>query len=189
MGFSDTTCLCKLVLILLSLCFVIDLIGFAIPYWYVFDHFGIKINGGLWNQCDESSGFRNCVRTDERLPDSILRWFRAVQAFSTLSWVYFLAALVLVMVFVFSIPGRRVMYLAAIILIFAGAVCALISFTVYAMKFTIGLNQYSAAFAMTISASILGFLSGCISVLDYLGVGRCEKVIQNKDVYYDFDFY
>ncbi|KAK3582724.1 hypothetical protein CHS0354_039765 [Potamilus streckersoni] len=122
-------------------------------------------------------------------PDYILRWFRAVQAFSLLSWVYFLTALVLIMVFVFCIPGKKVMYIAALIFSFAGGFCALISFTVYAGKFTVGLNQYSVAFALTILASILGFIIGFIGVFDYLNVGRGERVIKDTNVYYDFDFY
>ncbi|KAK3582727.1 hypothetical protein CHS0354_039768 [Potamilus streckersoni] len=171
MGFGDTSMLCKIVFILLILCFIIDLIGFAIPFWYSKEYTilgaNVKSYGGLWDLCGESGIAKSCANIkDTGLAD----WFRAVRAFSILSWLFFLAALVVIIVFMFFMSDKKVMYLVAVCLSFAGAFCALIAFAVYAGESSGILKEYSASFALTIISFILGLIIGVLGILDYLGV-------------------
>ncbi|KAL3837597.1 hypothetical protein ACJMK2_022944 [Sinanodonta woodiana] len=169
MGFSDTSLLCKTVLVLLIVCFIIDLIGFAIPYWYSVDltisGVDVKSYGGLWDLCAENSNIKSCVSlTNNGLAD----WFRAVRAFSILSWLFFLAALVFVIVYVFFL-SKKLFYLVAVCLTFVGAVCALIAFAVYAGQSSGVLKEYHAAFSLTIVAFLLGMIIGVFGIIDYIG--------------------
>ncbi|KAK3611752.1 hypothetical protein CHS0354_014098 [Potamilus streckersoni] len=165
MGFRDTSILCKIVLILLSLCFCFDLIGFAIPYWSSVDAYVMKTNVGLWDQCIETSGAKECAKISE---STVEDWFRAVRAFSTLSWVFFLVALVLVIIFVFFKSDKKELYVAAICLSFVGAFCAMIAFAVFAGEMK--LEEYNAGFAFTIVAFILELIAGVLGILDCLEV-------------------
>ncbi|KAL3855464.1 hypothetical protein ACJMK2_014675 [Sinanodonta woodiana] len=163
MGFRDTSLLCKIVLILLVLCFCIDLIGFAIPYWISQDAIIFKIHQGLWIQCVEVDGYKTCATfTDSNLPD----WFHAVRAFSIMSWVFFLMALVIIFVFIKS--EKKALYVGAVCLSFAGAFCALVAFAVYAGE--VQLKEYHAGFALTIISFILGMIIGILGMLDCLGI-------------------
>ncbi|KAL3837598.1 hypothetical protein ACJMK2_022945 [Sinanodonta woodiana] len=169
MGFGDTSVLCKVVFILLILCFIIDLIAFAIPFWYSLEYnvlgASVKSYGGLWDACAESGSLKSCASIkDSGLTD----WFRAVRAFSILSWLFFLGALVVAIVFMFFMSGNKLLYLVAVCLSFAGAFCAMIAFAVYAGK--LGITDYSASFALTIISFILGLIIGVLGILDYLGI-------------------
>ncbi|KAK3582721.1 hypothetical protein CHS0354_039762 [Potamilus streckersoni] len=176
MGFGDTSLLCKIVFILLILCFIIDLIAFAIPYWYSKEINGFKYYGGLWDICEEGtfmgSSYKICnsIGEDDRyIAYNWVRGFRAVRAFSILSWLFFLAALVLVVIFMWVLSSK-VLYLVAVCLSFAGAFCAMIAFAVYAGESTFYWKDYSASFALTIIAFILGLIIGILGILDYLGL-------------------
>ncbi|KAK3582726.1 hypothetical protein CHS0354_039767 [Potamilus streckersoni] len=174
MGFGDTTLLCKIVFGLLITCFVIDLIGFAIPYWHSTDSvFGLKNFGGLWDDCHYLDGDKKCENIKENvLPESFLSWFRAVRAFSILSWLFFLAALVIVIIFMFFMSAKKPLYLVAVCLSFAGAFCALIAFAVYAGESFSSYTHYHIAFALTVVSFVLGLLAGILGILDYfLGGG------------------
>ncbi|KAL3855452.1 hypothetical protein ACJMK2_014663 [Sinanodonta woodiana] len=165
MGFRDTSLLCKIVLILLVLCFCIDLIGFAIPYWITEDGINSKTNIGLWMYCTETNQYKICSPVIDRdLPD----WFRAVRAFSIVSWVFFLMALVLVIIFAFFKSEKKALYVGAVCPSFTGAFCALIAFAVFAGEAK--LNEYPACFALTIISFILGLIIGILGILDCLGV-------------------
>ncbi|KAL3855465.1 hypothetical protein ACJMK2_014676 [Sinanodonta woodiana] len=165
MGFRDTSLLCKIVLILLFLCFCNALIAFAIPYWRSVHDNILKVSQGLWNLCTETDEYRACATIGNiNLPE----WFRAVRAFSILSWVFFLAALVYVSIFVFCKSDTKALYAAAVYLSFAGAVWALIAFAVYAGKTQ--LKEYHAGFGLTIVSFILGLIIGILGMLDCLGI-------------------
>ncbi|KAL3855463.1 hypothetical protein ACJMK2_014674 [Sinanodonta woodiana] len=162
MGFKEASLLCKIVLILLVLCFCIDLIGFAIPYWISVED---KFNVGLWDRCFELYGYKTCDTLNNiDIPD----WFRAVRAFSILSWIFFLMALVLVIIFVFFKSDKKTLYVGAVCLSFAGAFCALVAFAVFAGE--LKLNEYHASFALTIISFILGLIIGILGMFDCLGV-------------------
>ncbi|KAK3582731.1 hypothetical protein CHS0354_039775 [Potamilus streckersoni] len=170
MGFGDTSLLCKIVLVLLIFCFIIDLIGFAIPYWYSVDltisGVNVKSFGGLWDLCAENGNIKTCASlTNNGLAD----WFRAVRAFSILSWLFFLAALVFVIVYMFFLSDKKMLYLVAVCLTFVGALCALIAFAVYAGESSGVLKEYHAAFSLTIISFILGLIIGVFGILDYFG--------------------
>ncbi|KAK3582723.1 hypothetical protein CHS0354_039764 [Potamilus streckersoni] len=49
------------------------------------------------------------------------------------------------------------------------AFCAMIAFAVYAGESTFYWKDYSASFALTIIAFILGLIIGILGILDYLG--------------------
>ncbi|KAL3855450.1 hypothetical protein ACJMK2_014661 [Sinanodonta woodiana] len=162
MGFRDASLLCKIVLILLVLCLCIDLIGFAIPYWNTVDKLDTKFNVGLWNQCTEKNGTNECTKISD---SDIKDWSNAVRALSILSWVFFLVALVLVIIFVFIKSEKKALYVGAVCISFAGAVCALVAFAAQ-----LNSNKYHASFALTIISFILGMVIGIMGMLDCLGI-------------------
>ncbi|KAK3582730.1 hypothetical protein CHS0354_039772 [Potamilus streckersoni] len=165
MGFRDTSLLCKIVLILLGLCLIIELIGFAIPFWYAISGPDVIVYTGLWMGCVKRGITVECGHIeDKELPD----WFRAVRAFSTLSWLFFLAALVLVLVFMFLMYSKKIVYLIVVCLSFAGAFCALISFAVFVGRSADEAKEHlSASFGLTIVAFILGLITGVLGILDF----------------------
>ncbi|KAK3582725.1 hypothetical protein CHS0354_039766 [Potamilus streckersoni] len=174
MGYSDTSLLCKIVFILLTMCFITDLIGFSIPYWYSKEFMFSKISGkdyaGLWDWCT-GTGKSSCNKIeDNNRSDYFLYWLKAVRTFSVLSWILFLVALVFIIIFIFCKSDKKALYMVAVCLIFAGAVCALIAFAVYTVESTGIMKEYSAAFAMTISVFVMGLIIGILGVIDYIGV-------------------
>ncbi|KAL3837599.1 hypothetical protein ACJMK2_022946 [Sinanodonta woodiana] len=174
MGFSDTSLLCKIVFILLSLCFITDLIGFSIPYWYWKEFMISSISGkdyaGLWDWCTET-GKASCNKIeDNNRSDFFLYWLKAVRTFSALSWICFLVALVLIIVYMFWKSDKIALYMIAVCLSFVGAVCAMIAFSVYTVESTGIMKEYSASFALTIAVFVMGLVTGVLGVIDYIGV-------------------
>ncbi|KAK3582728.1 hypothetical protein CHS0354_039769 [Potamilus streckersoni] len=167
MGFGDTSMVCKIMFILLILCFIIDLIGFATPFWYrkEYNTTGviIKYHGGLWiSYIDTEIGLKSIK--DPGQSD----WIRAVRALSIMSLLYFLAALVAIIVFMFFMTERKAIYQFAAFLSFVGAFCAMIAFAVYAGESKGPLKEYSASFALTIISFILGLMISVLGILDNL---------------------
>ncbi|KAK3590295.1 hypothetical protein CHS0354_027225 [Potamilus streckersoni] len=175
MGFGDTSMVCKIMLILLILCFIIALIGSATPFWWylkVDNIIGEKntFYGGLWESCIETGFTKSCENIKDYGHSAFLDWFRAVRALSIMSLLYFLAALVAIIVFMFFMSERKAVYQFAAFLSFVGAFCALIAFAVYARHSSGDLKEYSASFALTIISFILGLMISVLGILDNLGV-------------------
>ncbi|KAK3582732.1 hypothetical protein CHS0354_039776 [Potamilus streckersoni] len=167
MCFERNTPLCMMVFILLVFCFITDLIGFAIPYWYKAESniSGIDLYsyGGLWKFCKESSNFTSCVN---EIDDGFAGWFHAVRTFSTLSWMFSLTSLILVVLFFFY--DRAMMYLASVCLSFVGAFCALTAFLLYAVKSSGDQKKFYSAFTLIIIAFLLGLMTGIVGIVDFL---------------------
>ncbi|KAL3836500.1 hypothetical protein ACJMK2_021926 [Sinanodonta woodiana] len=167
MCFERNTPLCMVVFILLVFCFFTDLIGFAIPYWYKADYnaSGIMIisYGGLWEFCKESIHNTSCVNW---VDDGFAGWFHAVRTFSTLSWIFSLSSLILVVLFFFY--DRAMMYLASVCLSVIGAFCSLTSFLLYAVESSGDQKKFYSAFTLTITAFLLGLTAGVVGIIDFL---------------------
>ncbi|KAL3837604.1 hypothetical protein ACJMK2_022952 [Sinanodonta woodiana] len=172
MSSGGTSALKKLVIALLVFCFILDLVGFVIPYWYYTEStllgYTVKAYGGLWTACSQVSLVVGC---GDYVNSTLVDWFRAVRAFSALGFLLFLASLVVVIFHTCSKSDKKLLYLVAVCLTFVGAICAMISFAIYAGNATGNLSKYHAAFYITIVAFVLGIVTGILGILDALVLG------------------
>ncbi|KAK3582717.1 hypothetical protein CHS0354_039754 [Potamilus streckersoni] len=171
MSSGGTSAFKKLVIVLLVFCFILDLVGFVIPYWYYTEStllgITVKSYGGLWTVCSEVSLLLTC---GDYVSSTLVDWFRAVRAFSALGFLLFLASLVVVIAHTCSKSKKKLIYLVGVCLTFVGAICAMISFAIYAGNATGNLSKFHAAFYITIVAFVLGLVTGILGILDALGV-------------------
>ncbi|XP_052761372.1 lens fiber membrane intrinsic protein-like isoform X4 [Mya arenaria] len=143
--------------------FVVFVVGFSTSYWYKssFTH------GGLWQNCVLG------VCSDYAITDSIkdifkddLSWLKATQAFETLGFIAAVAALILIVLYVFvpATSGKRIVFILSMVACFIAAGCILLGIIIYGTKMDYNLSW---SFALCCIAGIIFAVAGLLLAIDF----------------------
>ncbi|XP_052091358.1 uncharacterized protein LOC127728150 [Mytilus californianus] len=147
--------------ILTIVAFVVDLIGFAAPYWYYVKISGTSYYGGIWLNC-QSSSETNCntyVNTET--------WVEAAQGMEVLGFLCLLAALVTVIVKLFVVKDKPVLKWVVVGCLVVGAVLILIGVCLFAGKSVDVITEnLHFAFAFAIIGAMLSIAAAVLLCLD-----------------------
>ncbi|XP_060555712.1 uncharacterized protein LOC132716451 isoform X1 [Ruditapes philippinarum] len=173
MAFATASTLIKVVLVLAMIGFVLDVIGFATPYWMSYSGYDVhrrhvSVNGGLWRSCHEGYSYisRRSSYYDQCYKAAGPGWFEATQAFETLGFIAAIVALVLIVLYVFvpQTSGKKIVFILAMLACFAAAGCIILGIIIYGSK----MDNLSWSFALCCIAGIIFGISGILLVVDML---------------------
>jgi len=147
MGFNEATLFVKVSVILLPIAFLLDLIGIATSYWVSWPAYGYNYHSGLWDFYNEPS------------------WLEATQAFEVLGFIAGLAALVLIILYIFvpATSGKRIVFILTLVMCFAAAGCIILGIVIYGSKS----SHLSWSFALCTIAGIIFGVAGVLLLLDF----------------------
>ncbi|XP_061172620.1 uncharacterized protein LOC133181966 [Saccostrea echinata] len=147
---------------------VIDIVGFASPYWIKgessIDGIKVEAHGGLWKYCISSDFSGQDVSNCNQVVTNA-GWFKAVQAFACLGLICLLIAVVALPIKL-RLDKASLLHLSAG-LTFAGAICILISIAVFAAKEkeSGATGHFHFAFAFCVIAMILAIPAGILIIV------------------------
>ncbi|KAK3592224.1 hypothetical protein CHS0354_020513 [Potamilus streckersoni] len=148
-------------LILFFAALVLFAIGFSTAYWQKFEIGLLNVHWGLWRSCVGD------ICKDNSLPDasSDISWFEATQAFETLGFIAALAALVLIVLYIFvpQTSGKRIICILSMLACFAAAGCIMLGIIIYGSKVE---RNLSWSFALCCIAGIIFGVSGVLLLID-----------------------
>ncbi|XP_052761368.1 uncharacterized protein LOC128204072 isoform X1 [Mya arenaria] len=140
-------------------------IGFFSQFW----HFGplvtseisgfvIRGYSGLWKGCEETGTL--CFRPDGG------SWLKATQAFETLGFIAAVAALILIVLYVFvpATSGKRIVFILSMVACFIAAGCILLGIIIYGTKMDYNLSW---SFALCCIAGIIFAVAGLLLAIDF----------------------
>ncbi|KAK3087051.1 hypothetical protein FSP39_001003 [Pinctada imbricata] len=172
MGFGDISLLVKISFIAIIVGFIVNLIGFASPYWTSYSIVAGRYHAGLWQACVNGCSDHNNVavfitlylnKTSYFVP---LDWLAAARAFGVIGFLASVAALVLVVLYIFlSKASNKLVYIATFCSCFVTAGCVLLSVLIFA-AFTTNLDW---AWAFCVVALITFNVCGVLLVADAKG--------------------
>ncbi|XP_045181190.1 uncharacterized protein LOC123540326 isoform X4 [Mercenaria mercenaria] len=172
MALDSAPILLKVALVLLSIGFIIDIIGFATPYWQAYDGRDIfghhsEVNSGLWRTC-----WTRYSRLTQDTREACGKttgpsWFEATQAFETLGFIAAIVALVLIVLYIFvpQTSGKRIVFILGMVACFAAAGCIILGIIIYGSKVETNLSW---SFALCTIAGIIFGVSGILLIVDML---------------------
>ncbi|VDI57965.1 Hypothetical predicted protein [Mytilus galloprovincialis] len=139
--------------------FVLQLIGFATPYWMYAKRGNIASHYGLWQTCFPTCGKFDCgvIECSSAL--------KGTQALETLAFIILLAAVVLVAVQLFVINDKDILKKAGALCCIVAGVFALIGVIVYATQNGVQTSNLHFSFAFCIIAAVGGFVAGVFLVI------------------------
>lgn len=181
--FRNSTLLSKVVFGLSILGLLLHLIGFYTISWSVRSYVE-KVNAypngniaakdytSLWKVCTATMYMFQCESSNNSAS-----WFVATQIFETLGLIEVVAALVLIILYVFvpTTSGRRVVLILNICVCFAAAGCIILGIIIYGSN---AKGSLSWSFALCTVAGIIFGICGIILVIDM--VTRPKEVPQTQ---------
>ncbi|XP_063423217.1 uncharacterized protein LOC134707424 [Mytilus trossulus] len=152
--------------ILTIVALVIDLIGFAAPYWWYVSVGNAKTYAGLWKYCGGYSGAStSCV--DYVDLENIESWRKAVQAMETIGFLCLIAALVVVILKLFVLKDKPILKWVAVGCLAAAAAFILIGVCIFGGEAsTLETDNLHFAFAFVIIAAIVAIVASIMFCLD-----------------------
>ena len=146
--------------------FVIHLIGFATPYWYVVERTSgsrtIKYYFGLWRYCISTSSATACVSTgDVALLEGELT---GTQGAECISFILFVAAVVCLTIRMFALKDKDILIPVASGLCIAAGVFALIGVVIFGVN-EIYKDHLNFSFAVCVIGGIAGIIAGAVPVV------------------------
>ncbi|XP_052091371.1 uncharacterized protein LOC127728161 [Mytilus californianus] len=151
--------------ILTIVALVIDLIGFAAPYWWYIESLNTKRYAGLWKLCFDSGSSTTCG--DFVDSDNLQSWFEAVQAMETIGFLCLIAALVVVILKLFVLKDKPILKWVAVGCLAAAAAFILIGVCIYGGEAsTLETDNLHFAFAFVIIAAIIAIVASIMFCLD-----------------------
>ncbi|CAG2196190.1 unnamed protein product [Mytilus edulis] len=150
--------------ILTIVALVIDLIGFAAPYWWYVKVGNVKYYAGIWKSC-VSGGSTICG--DFVDVKNLASWREAVQAMETLGFLCLIAALVVVILKLFVLKDKPILKWVAVGCLAAAAAFILIGVCIYGGEAPTGeTDNLHFAFAFVIIAAIVAIVASIMFCLD-----------------------
>ncbi|XP_076092582.1 uncharacterized protein LOC143063991 [Mytilus galloprovincialis] len=150
--------------ILTIVALVIDLIGFAAPYWTYREIGNGKVYAGIWKSC-VSGGSTIC--TDYVDVKNLKSWREAVQAMETLGFLCLIAALVVVILKLFVLKDKPILKWVAVGCLAAAAAFILIGVCIFGGEAsTLETDNLHFAFAFVIIAAIVAIVASIMFCLD-----------------------
>ncbi|VDI06851.1 Hypothetical predicted protein [Mytilus galloprovincialis] len=144
-------------LILTIVAFIIDIVGFATPYWYYREVAGIAIKAGLWKTCSPE-----CVNIENQKS-----WQEAVQAMEVLGFICLLVALVVLILKLFVMKDKQMLKLVVMGSLVGAAIFILIGVCIYGGEAEKELKEnIHFAFAFVIIAAILAIIAAVLLFMD-----------------------
>ncbi|CAG2196187.1 unnamed protein product [Mytilus edulis] len=144
-------------LILTVVALIIDIVGFASPYWFYKTYNGIASKAGLWKTCAP-----DCVNTEN--PQS---WQEAVQAMEVLGFICLLVALVVLILKLFVMKDKQMLKWVVIGSLVGAAIFILIGVCIYVGEAEKLLKEnIHFAFAFVIIAAVLAIVAAVLLFMD-----------------------
>lgn len=156
--------LSKVIIVVFTLGMVLFVTGFATDYWSDDD----VTHRGLWRRCTlgvcTEGGFTDVFNV---FKDDNLSWFEATQAFETLGFIAAVAALVLIVLYIFvpATSGKRIVFILCMLACFAAAGCIILGIIIYGAKVK---DNLSWSYALCTIAGIIFGVSGILLIVDML---------------------
>lgn len=146
----------------------IDIIGTAIPFWWVPK--GSNINFGLFRVCTDSV----CLDIETIFK---LDWWRATQAMVLLSIIAMGVGVVLAILFGVILRDKQILLLAAAFMTFCGAVFAAIGVIIFGAKTReLGLEKsLHAGFGLVVIAAVIAIPAAVMMLLSRTRTGYQPK--------------
>ncbi|XP_052761373.1 uncharacterized protein LOC128204072 isoform X5 [Mya arenaria] len=156
-GFNTASTMIKVVFILSILGVILQLVGFATPYWNNYP----SSHRGLWKACHETFHGSQCGSYYGE-PG----WLKATQAFETLGFIAAVAALILIVLYVFvpATSGKRIVFILSMVACFIAAGCILLGIIIYGTKMDYNLSW---SFALCCIAGIIFAVAGLLLAIDF----------------------
>lgn len=150
MSFAQAGLFVKVSFVLALAGFLFHIIGFSSEYWRSVDLGILNFHEGLWT-------YGNNVQLHS--------WFEATQAFETLGFIAALAALVLIVLYIFvpQTSGKRIICILSMLACFAAAGCIMLGIIIYGSKVE---RNLSWSFALCCIAGIIFGVSGVLLLID-----------------------
>ncbi|CAC5401950.1 CACNG6 [Mytilus coruscus] len=139
--------------------FVLQLIGFATPYWRYAKRGSVALHYGLWQTC-----LPTCVKFDCGV-FGCTSALKGTQALETLAFIILLAAVVLVAVQLFMMKDKDILKKAGAVCCIVAGVFALIGVIVFATQNGIEKSNLHFSFAFCIIAAVGGIVAGVLLVI------------------------
>ncbi|XP_060066766.1 uncharacterized protein LOC132547035 [Ylistrum balloti] len=177
MGFSESSVLLKIALVVLPLALILHIAGLATPNW---SSASASANGqsvsstaGLWKACLEGGGEKLCESYE-----TVLDWIKACQAFGIIGVLAVAAAAILEVLctVVFSKDTHKVAYILAAMTAFSGAGCIIVTAIIWAAKASeiSSLLDLSWSFGLSIAGGVLAGIGGVLGAIDL-----CQTSLQS----------
>ncbi|KAL3887853.1 hypothetical protein ACJMK2_000242 [Sinanodonta woodiana] len=174
-GYKQATIFAKIAFFLAILAFLLDMIGFYTPYWqsyqFMTNHLvWVTKFDGIWRFCTANMFKVWCRSYNYETTYSnygTRSWFEATQAFETLGFIAALAALVLIVLYIFvpQTSGKRIIGILSMLACFAAAGCIMLGIIIYGSKVE---RNLSWSFALCCIAGIIFGVSGVLLLIDML---------------------
>ncbi|XP_052761371.1 uncharacterized protein LOC128204072 isoform X3 [Mya arenaria] len=146
---------------------LLDMFGFYTVGWATRQYRNIPPNDilikesyGIWKMCLSTFFIHRC----EDAPDS--GWLKATQAFETLGFIAAVAALILIVLYVFvpATSGKRIVFILSMVACFIAAGCILLGIIIYGTKMDYNLSW---SFALCCIAGIIFAVAGLLLAIDF----------------------
>ena len=147
--------------ILTVVSFLIQLIGFATPYWDYLSIGDSTSYGGLWVQCSSYKDKSKCnsIKCDDKYVCS--GNFAVARYMASLSFGMLLAAVVIIALKMFVLKEKPLIRATVVFCVVAGT-CALIATIAYGTDDAVVAEHLNFSFAFYIIAAAGSYLSGCL---------------------------
>ncbi|CAC5397712.1 unnamed protein product [Mytilus coruscus] len=147
-------------LILTVVAFIIDIVGFATPYWYyrkIAALNDVTYKAGLWKICTP-----DCINYENSKS-----WQEAVQAMEVLGFICLLAALVVLILKLFVMKDKQMLKWVVVGSLVGAAIFILIGVCIYGGEAEKELKEHiHFAFAFVIIAAIMAIIAAVLLFLD-----------------------
>ncbi|XP_033751725.1 uncharacterized protein LOC117335677 [Pecten maximus] len=174
MGFSDSSVLLKIALVILPLALILHIVGLATPSWSAIS---VSVAGvsasqsiGLWSTCGTTAGNTECVSFDDVPNLEVSDWLKACRAFGIIGVLAVAAAAILAVLCTVALSkdSHKIAYILATVIAFVGAAACILSCIIWAGKvddLIAGLDL-SYSFALSIVAGVLAGIGGILEAID-----------------------
>ncbi|XP_048728698.2 uncharacterized protein LOC125646445 [Ostrea edulis] len=153
--FIDTPLFLKISCVLVTAAFVINIIAFAVPYWYSGQ---LDYHEGLWTICPKSG----CK--DYPL-EGLASWFEATRTFTVFAFIGSIATIVLLVLYIFVEKlSHYILYLIAVVTCFSTGGFLFLSVLIYAAF----LNDLAWGWAFAVVAFLLYTVAGVLLIVNFL---------------------
>ncbi|XP_063419737.1 uncharacterized protein LOC134704884 [Mytilus trossulus] len=138
---------------------VLQLIGFATPFWIYVKIQGVAVHSGLWQACISTTCTSGCGVFG--CPNAL----KGTQALETLAFIILLAAVVLVAVQLFVMKDKDIMKKAGAVCCIVAGVFAIIGVIVYATQEGVKISTLHFSFAFCVIAAVGGIVAGVLLII------------------------
>ncbi|XP_052761369.1 uncharacterized protein LOC128204072 isoform X2 [Mya arenaria] len=176
---SKNASCCAITSFVLAVCaYILHMFGFYTVGWATADfppgatnQLSVAWYFGLWDECYAAGAVFRC-RKQGCEPDGYPVWFpytgwlKATQAFETLGFIAAVAALILIVLYVFvpATSGKRIVFILSMVACFIAAGCILLGIIIYGTKMDYNLSW---SFALCCIAGIIFAVAGLLLAIDF----------------------